>query len=83
MKKLYFRELGQWVEMDNRIADGIEADRAAVRNKEQQHGRCFVAGKKRFLCDGLCDDCEFHRQGGSAVDTKKCRNCEITADRRG
>ncbi len=82
-KSLYYRELRQWVEMEDRIANGIEADRTRIRKKEQQNGRCFVTKKKMFLCDGLCDDCEFHRQGGRVVDTKHCEDCEIPTDRRG
>ena len=83
MKKLYFRELGMSVEMQDHVADGIETERTRVRRKEQQNGRCFVTRQKMYLCDGLCDDCEFHRQGGRKVDTKQCEKCDLPSDKRG
>lgn len=83
MKRLYFRALMQWVELEDHIAEAIEGDRSRIRNKEQQHGRCFISARRRYLCDGDCDDCEFHRQGGYVVDTRGCRECELPTDRRG
>ena len=35
-----------------------------IRKKEQYHKRCRVTPNKFFLCDGMCDDCGFHKKTG-------------------
>lgn len=34
-----------------------------IRKRMQYHGRCRCTRNKWWLCDGLCDDCEFHAPG--------------------
>ena len=75
MKKLYFRELGKWVELEDEVADALDDDRARVRITEQNNGRCRIPKKKLYLCDGNCLDCFYHRDGRKVVEKKACENC--------
>ena len=75
MKKLYFRELRQWVEMEDEIADALDGDRARVRMDELNNGRCRISKDKLHLCDGNCIDCEFHHEGWNKVETNACDSC--------
>ncbi|MBQ6134354.1 MAG: hypothetical protein IJI65_09395 [Lachnospiraceae bacterium] len=75
MKKLYFRELRQCVEMEDEIADALDGDRARVRMDELNNGRCRISKDKLHLCDGNCIDCEFHHEGWNKVETNACDNC--------
>ena len=37
--------------------------RTNLRKREQYHGRCMCPRRKWWLCDGVCEDCEFHAPG--------------------
>lgn len=75
MKKLYFRELGKWVELEDEVADALDDDRARVRMTEQNNGRCRIAKNKTYLCDGNCLDCIYHHEGRKVVKKNACENC--------
>jgi len=82
-KKLYVRSLKTTLELDEDMVKKLENFWAGIRVKEQQEGRCFVTRKKIYLCDGVCEDCEFHREGQRVIDTKICKECEVPTDKRG
>lgn len=75
MKKLYFRELGQWIELNDEVADALESDRTRVRVTELYNGRCRIAKSKTYLCDGNCFDCIYHHEGRKVVKKNTCDHC--------
>ena len=85
MKKLYFRELGKWVELEDEVADALDDDRARVRMTEQNNGRCRIAKSKTYLCDGNCLDCSYHHEGRKVVKERACEHCpyDVPKARRG
>lgn len=75
MKKLYFREIGKWVEMEDKVYFPLARFFAAIRMNAQYNGRCRIPKDKNYLCDGVCDGCQFHREGYKTVDTEGCSDC--------
>ena len=61
MKKLYFREIGKWVEMKDEVYYPLARFFAAIRMNAQYNGRCRIPKDKNYLCDGVCDGCPFYR----------------------
>lgn len=62
-KKVYVRQLNQWVEMDEQVYREYQNPIDAHRKKMQYHARCVCPRSRIWLCDGDCGTCEFCRCG--------------------
>ena len=62
-RKVYVRQLKQWVEMDGRVYEAYQKPIDAHRKRMQYHGRCACPKSRIWLCDGDCGTCEFSRAG--------------------
>ena len=61
--RIYDKGTKQWFEVTPEEFTEYDRWRTRVRKKEQYHHRCMCPGSKWWLCDGMCDDCEFHAAG--------------------
>lgn len=72
---LYYREIRKWVELDEELYLEIRRERQRVYAQKHEAGQCFCRKKKLWLCDGMCDTCEFfkteERSLSSLVTNKK------------
>ncbi len=80
MKKLYFREIGKWVEMKDEVYYPLARFFAAIRMNAQYNGRCRIPKDKNYLCDGVCDGCHFYSEGYKTVDAQGCSDCSYGVD---
>ena len=61
--RIYDKGTRQWFEVTREQYIEYDRWRTRVRKKEQYHGRCMCPRTKWWLCDGMCDDCEFQARG--------------------
>ena len=59
--KLYYRELHCWVEHEETVYLEIRRMRQRVYAKRHKAEECFCKREKLWLCDGICDGCEFYK----------------------
>ena len=59
--KLYYRELHCWVEHETEVYLQIRRMRHRTYSKRYKAGECFCKYKQLWLCDGICDGCEFYK----------------------
>lgn len=62
-KRIFDRGTHQWFEVSPEEYAEFDRWRTAKRKREQYHGRCMCPRIKWWLCDGMCDDCEYHAPG--------------------
>ena len=62
-KRIYDKQTKQWFEVSPEQYKEFDNWRTNLRKREQYHGRCMCPRNKWWLCDGMCDDCEFHAPG--------------------
>ena len=62
-KRIYDKQTKTWFEVTPEQYAEFDQWRTNKRKREQYHGRCMCPRNKWWLCDGLCDDCEFHAPG--------------------
>lgn len=62
-RKIYLKDLHQWVSVSKTDYDNYYRDINAYRRRQQEHGRCVCPASKRYLCDMDCWTCHFHRAG--------------------
>ena len=62
-KRIYDKVTKTWYEVSPEEYAVFDRNRTAKRKREQYHGRCMCPRSKWWLCDGMCDDCEFHASG--------------------
>ena len=62
-KRIYDKTTRQWFEVTPEQYAEFDRWRTNKRKREQYHGRCMCPRNKWWLCDGMCDDCEFHAAG--------------------
>ena len=62
-KRIYDKGTRQWFEVTPEQYAEFDRWRTNLRKREQYHGRCMCPRNKWWLCDGMCDDCEFHAAG--------------------
>ena len=62
-KRIYDKGTRQWFEVAPEQYAEFDRWRTNLRKREQYHGRCMCPRNKWWLCDGMCDDCEFHATG--------------------
>ena len=63
LNRLYDKGTKQWFDVPPDFFAKYDRERDAFRKKMQDHGRCVCPFRKAWLCDMMCDDCEFHRSG--------------------
>ena len=52
-----------WFEVTPEQYKEFDTWRTNLRKREQYHHRCMCPRNKWWLCDGMCDDCEYHAPG--------------------
>ena len=62
-RKIYLKDLHQWVPVSKTDYDNYYRDINAYRPRQQEHGRCVCPANKRYLCDMDCWTCRFHKAG--------------------
>ena len=62
-RKIYIKDLHQWVSVSKTDFDNYYHDINAYRRKQQEHGRCICPASKRYLCDMDCFACPYHKSG--------------------
>lgn len=75
-KRIYDKITKTWFEVTPEQYADFDRWRTAKRKREQYHGRCMCPRSKWWLCDGMCDDCEFHAPGDTLSLDKPVSNSE-------
>ena len=65
-RKIYDKATGEWFSVAEDDYAAYDHWRTNLRKREQRHGNCYCPRDKWWLCDGMCDDCEF-RCAGDAI----------------
>lgn len=63
VNRIYEKTLRQWIEVPADYFKEYDRERTAYRKRMQAHGRCCCPRSKFWLCDTMCEDCEFRRAG--------------------
>ena len=61
--RIYEKSLHQWFEVPKDYYETYDKERTNQRKREQYHGRCCCPRDKWWLCDMICEDCEYRRAG--------------------
>ena len=61
--RIYSKSLHQWVKVPKRYYEQYDKERTNFRKRKQYHGQCYNTRKKWWLCDMMCEDCEYRRAG--------------------
>lgn len=62
-KRIYDKQTKTWFEVSPEQYEEFDRWRTCIRKREQYHHRCMCLRSKWWLCDGMCQDCEFHAPG--------------------
>ena len=62
-KRIYDKQTRTWFEVSPEQYKELDRWRTNLRKREQSHKRCMCPRSKWWLCDGMCQDCEFHAPG--------------------
>lgn len=63
VKRIYDKQTKTWFEVSPEQYEEFDRWRTNLRKREQYHHRCMCPRSKWWLCDGMCQDCEFHAPG--------------------
>ena len=63
VKRIYDKQTKTWFEVSSEQYEEFDRWRTNLRKREQYHHRCMCLRSKWWLCDGMCQDCEFHAPG--------------------
>lgn len=63
VKRIYDKQTKIWFEVSPEQYEEFDRWRTNLRKREQYHHRCMCPRSKWWLCDGMCQDCEFHAPG--------------------
>ena len=63
VKRIYDKQAQTWFEVNPEQYEEFDRWRTNLRKREQYHHRCMCPRSKWWLCDGMCQDCEFHAPG--------------------
>ena len=63
VKRIYDKQTKTWFEVSPEQYKEFDRWRTNLRKREQYHRRCMCPRSKWWLCDGMCQDCEFHAPG--------------------
>ena len=61
--RIYDKSLKEWLEVPADYYKEYDRERTAYRKRMQDHGRCCCPRNKFWLCDTMCEDCEFRCAG--------------------
>ena len=61
--RIFDKQTKTWFEVTPEEYKRYDQWRTNLRKREQYHGRCMCPRQKWWLCDGMCEDCEFHAPG--------------------
>lgn len=75
-RRIYDKVSKTWYEVTPEQYAEFDRFRTNKRKREQYHGRCMCPRQKWWLCDGMCDDCEFHAPGDTLSLNKPVSNSE-------
>lgn len=57
--RIYDKSTRIWFEVSPEQYKEFDRWRTNLRKREQTHGHCKCPRRKWWLCDGMCEDCEF------------------------
>ena len=60
---IYDKQTRTWFDVTPEQFQEYDRWRTRIRKREQAHGHCMCPRSKWWLCDGMCQDCEFHAAG--------------------
>ncbi len=60
---IYDKQTRTWFDVTPEQFEEYDRWRTRVRIREQYHGRCMCPRSKWWLCDGMCQDCDFRAPG--------------------
>ncbi len=63
VKRIYDKQTKTWFEVSPEQYEEFDRWRTNLRKREQYHHRCMCPRSKWWLCNGMCQDCEFHAPG--------------------
>ena len=75
--KLYYREHHCWLELEEEMYLEIRRERQRVYFKKHKAGECFCRKNKLWLCDGLCETCEFYKKKELSLYAPACLSNDI------
>ena len=75
-KRIYDKVSKTWFEVSPGEYAEFDRWRTAKRKREQYHGHCMCPRSKWWLCDGMCDDCEYRAPGDTLSLDKPIANSE-------
>lgn len=61
--RIYDKQTKTWFEVTSKQYAEFDHWRTNLRKREQYHHRCMCPRNKWWLCDGMCQDCEYHAPG--------------------
>lgn len=61
--RIYDKSLHQWFDVSKDYFEVYDQQRTNYRKRKQYHGRCCCLRNKWWLCDMMCEDCEFRMAG--------------------
>ena len=61
--RIFDKQTKTWFEVTPEEYERYDQWRTNLRKREQYHGRCMCPRQKWWLCDGMCEDCEFRAPG--------------------
>ena len=61
--RIYGKGTRQLFEVTKKQYIEYDSWRTRIRKKKQYYGECICPRRKWWLCDGMCDDCEFQSHG--------------------
>lgn len=66
--RIYDKTTRTWFEVSEEKYREYDRWRTALRKRMQYHGECSCSRNKWWLCDGVCQDCEFHNHTTISLD---------------
>lgn len=63
VKSIYDKQTKTWFEVTTEQYAEFDRWRTNLRKREQYHHRCKCPRNSWWLCDGMCQDCEFNTPG--------------------
>lgn len=63
VKRIFDKQTKTWFEVTPEQYQEFDRWRTRTRIRMPAHGRCVCPRNKWWLCDGMCDDCEFKAAG--------------------
>lgn len=68
--RIYDKGTHTWIDVPEDQYREYDRNRTALRKRMQYHHECTCPRNKFWLCDGMCDDCEFHVSASVSLDAE-------------